>query len=318
MAVTEIVLPPIEPGDVVGVIAPSSAPPNDRRHEDGVAALQRAGYRVIDSGREAEPVGYLAGTDDVRARLLNSTFANPDIKAVFCTRGGYGILRILDRIDFDALRRHPKLVVGYSDITALQCAILAVNGIPGLSASMVAVDWPDLTEAERETHVRILAGKANQGLYGPEGVSLVPLKHGNAAGVLFGGNLSMIVRLLGSPYLPPLEDKILFVEEVGEAPYRIDAMFAQLHLAGVLKSIRGLVLGRFTDAKPPDGQPSLEVEDVLNHYARLCVGPVASGLPYGHVREKIPMPIGVAGTLSVDQGESRLKATQQVTSATPS
>ncbi len=313
---SSILVPSIEPGDVVSVIAPSSAPPSDRRHEDGVASLREAGYNVVDHGRETTPQGYLAGSDEERVRIVNATFSDPDVKAVFCTRGGYGLLRIIDRIDFDALRVRPKLVIGYSDITALQSAILALTGLPGLSASMVAVDWPDLSEDQRSSLKSLLAGKADSGLYASEGVPLQAIKPGSASGLLYGGNLSMIVRLLGSPYLPTLEDKILFVEDVGEAPYRIDAMFAQLHLAGVLRSVRALVLGRFTEASAPSGQPSLEVDDVLRHYARLCRGPVAFGLPYGHVPEKIPVPVGISAILELDVREGRLKATQQVTAAT--
>ena len=306
------VVPPLEPHDTVAVVAPASAPLSRVDLDRGLARLASTGLNVIAAYDMAEPPGYLADTDEVRARHLNAIFARQDVRAIFCVRGGYGSLRILEHLDYRALEESPKIVVGYSDITAIQLAVLARAGIPGLSAAMVATDWGDISESESSTVLKCLAGSADAGLFSSEGLTLKAEKSGSAEGRALGGNLTILCRLIGTPYFPDPQGAILFVEEVGEQPYRVDGLLAQMKLAGVLERIAGLVIGGITDATPPHDRPSLSLEDVLDHYVQFVNGPVASGLAYGHFQPKVPMPIGTLVRLQVDGSSCRLKAEQQL------
>ena len=260
-----------------------------------------------------KPQGYLAGDDEARAAELTTFFGRDDIDAIFCLRGGYGTLRILDRLDYDALAAHPKLIVGYSDITALQLAIYSTTGLPSLSGPMVAPDWPKIDKTSENMFWRLAGGKAPVEIIGPYGENLAGMKNGSAEGVLLGGNLTTICSIVGTPYLPDLAGAILFVEDVGEQPYQIDRLFAQLRLAGVLEKLGGLVFGAFTRAKPRKGRPSLSVVDVLDHYARFVPGPVARGLVYGHFTDKCTLPIGLKASLGVNGEQASLTINEPIT-----
>ncbi|OZC03146.1 S66 peptidase family protein [Rubricoccus marinus] len=291
--------PPFTPLSRVAVAAPSSAALHRKDAEAGLDALRARGL-TVESGRALAPrLGYLAGTDDDRTAELNALFRRDDLDAIVCLRGGYGALRILDRLDWDALAAHPKLIVGYSDITALHFAAWALAGVPGLSAAMAAPDWPDLDPASEQQLWDVASGAHPWEVVGPGGEPLAPMSPGESEGTLIGGNLSLIAALLGTPYLPDLTGAILFIEDVGESPYRIDGLLARLHLAGVLKRLGGLVFGAFTGAEPPKNRPSLELDEVLAHYAAFVPGPVARGLVYGHFSRKTPMPVGVHARLTV-------------------
>ncbi|MGB3542413.1 S66 peptidase family protein, partial [Rubrivirga sp.] len=216
--------------------------------------------------------------------------------------------------DYDAARANPKLIVGYSDITALHLALYAKAGLTGVSGPMVASDWAKGLDAETEDHFWAVAGGAHDyDLEGPGGEKLTALEDGIAEGVLLGGNLALVASLVGTPYLPDLEGAILFLEDVAEAPYRIDGMLARLRLAGVLEKLGGIVFGLFTDAEVKPGRPTLTVDQVLAHYARFVDGPVASGLVYGHVTRKATVPVGVRARLEVG-GTARLRVLEGVAS----
>ncbi|HEX8385111.1 MAG TPA: LD-carboxypeptidase, partial [Rubricoccaceae bacterium] len=226
--------------------------------------------------------------------------------------GGYGVLRLLDRLDYDAARANAPLVVGYSDVTALHLALYAQSGLPGLSGPMVAPDWPHI-DADTEAHFwRLASGEAPVEIAGPGDDQPYGLRDGEAEGVLLGGNLTLVAALLGTPFLPDLTGAILVVEDVGEAPYRVDGLLARLKLAGVLERLGGLVFGLFTGADPLPGRPSLALDEVLDHYAACVDGPVAAGLTYGHVRRKVTLPVGVRCRLTVDGTDARLVALSPV------
>lgn len=298
----------------IAVAAPASAALDPRQAEAGLDSLRERGLALeIVRSMSPAPVGYLAGGDEARAAELNTLFLRDDIDAIFCLRGGYGTLRILDRLDYEALAAHPKLIVGYSDITALQLAILRETGIPSLSGPMVAPDWPKIDKATEDQFWKMAGGAAPIEIAGPGGEKLAGMKNGRAKGVLLGGNLTMICSLLGTAYLPDLSGAILFVEDVGEQPYQIDRMFARLRLAGVLEKLGGLVLGAFTDADPPEGRPSLSLDEVLRHYARFVRGPVASGLAYGHFPGKSTLPIGLNASLEVNGSLAHLLVYEPIT-----
>lgn len=304
---------PLTPASRIAVAAPASAALDAHDVEAGLRALRQRGLQV-EAVHEivGGPQGYLAGADDARADALNALLRRDDLDAVVCLRGGYGLLRILDRVDYAAARAHPKLVVGYSDVTALHLALYAEAGVPGVSGPMVAPDWPGLDAETEADFWRVAGGDADYEVAGPGGERLAALRPGEAEGVLLGGNLALTAALLGTPYLPDLRGAILFLEDVGEPPYRLDGLLARLRLAGVLDVLGGLVYGLFTGADVPAGRPSLSVDEVLAHYARYVNGPVATGLVYGHVRRKSTLPVGVRARLTTDASGANLRVLEPV------
>ncbi|MDT0630663.1 S66 peptidase family protein [Rubrivirga litoralis] len=304
---------PLLPSGRVAVAAPSSAALDPADAEAGLAALRTRGLAVEAATVAGGAVGYLAGADGARADALNTLLRRDDLDAVVCLRGGYGLLRILDRIDYNAARAHRPLVVGYSDVTALHLALYARAGLAGVSGPMVAPDWPDLDAETEAAFWRVVGGAAGYDLAGPGAERLAPLQDGEAEGVLLGGNLALTAALVGTPYLPALDGAILFLEDVGEPPYRIDGLLARLRLAGVLGRLGGLVFGQFTGAAPPADRPSLSVDEVLAHYSTFVDGPVATGLVYGHVPRKVTVPIGVRAHLAVEGGAAALTVLDPVT-----
>lgn len=307
-----VVKPPaLYPDDRVAVIAPASPPKSPDDLEAGLATLRERGLHV-ETSRSFEPYGYLCGPDDVRLDELNGFLRRPDIKALFCARGGFGTMRLLNDVDYEAARRHPKLIIGYSDITALHLALYHRAGLPGLSGPMVAVEWKDPDPNTERLFWELARGETPQPLLGPGEECLKPVRAGTAEGVLIGGNLTMVQRLIGTAFLPDLEGTILFIEEIGEQPYRLDALFAQLRLTGLLKQLGGLVLGSFTDWEPTHDRPTLTPDDVIEHYTQHLDYPVARGLVYGHFPVKNTVPVGVEARLDVDEGEAALSLLEPV------
>ena len=302
---------PLHPGATIAVVAPGSAPKSAARLAAGIAHLEHLGYRIIraDAGPRR---GYLAAPDAARLDAFNAMLCRNDVDALFCVRGGYGALRILDRLDYEAARKHPKLLVGYSDVTALHLAFYKRAGWRGLSGPMVAVEWGRLDAASERLFWALAQGATPRPLLGPGGETLVPMRSGTAEGVLLGGNLSMIVRLLGTPYLPSLDGALLFIEEIGEMPYRLDALLAQLRLAGVFEQIGGLIAGGITEWEPPDDRPTLSVQEVLADYFADAAFPVATGLVYGHFPTKSTLPVGVRARLDVGTERAELSILESV------
>ena len=297
---------PLVPSGRIAVVSPASAALDPADARAGLDALRQRGLAVEAVEVAGGPAAYLAGADDARVAALNAALARDDLDALVCLRGGYGLLRILDRVDYAAARAHPKLVVGYSDVTALHLALWTEAGLPGVSGPMAAPDWPGLDAETEADFWRVVGGDAGYDVLGPGGEALAPLQRGEAEGVLLGGNLALVAALLGTPYLPDLEGALLFVEDVGEAPYRIDGMLARLRLAGVLEKLGGLVFGMFTGADVAPGRPTFSVDEVLAQYAPYVKGPVASGLVYGHVRRKSTLPVGVRARLTCGDGRATL------------
>jgi muramoyltetrapeptide carboxypeptidase len=309
--------PALRPGDVISVVAPAG-PPDRARVERGLAALEQRGFRLRTYGPLFAGRGYLAADDEERLRQLNAALRDPETAAVFPARGGYGCARLLAGLDYQALARRPKIVVGFSDLTALHAAIDARLGLvtfhspnlqDGLGAEAGLSDLADkwfwravLAEAYRRDDAG--TGYAVE-LDGPAADRLRTLVPGVARGRLCGGNLAVFAGLAGSPYLPDLAGRILVVEDVGEAPYRIDRFLAQLRLSGALERIAGALLGQFTDCEPNAGSPSLNVEETLHDYfGRLSV-PVLAGFPLGHTRAHVTLPLGAP--VEVDATGRRLR-----------
>jgi muramoyltetrapeptide carboxypeptidase len=284
-------------GDLVAVVSPSG-PVRDRAAlEEGLRRLRRFGLRP-EVGRHAlESFGFLAGQDAARAADLQVAIADPRTRAVFCTRGGYGVMRILDRLDFAPLRDDPKPIVGFSDTTALFSAAHAATGIVGFHGPMLAGDALD-APAEDLQRALLFDGAAPAAL--PADAGGAPphaMTPGVAEGPLCGGNLSLVAALMGTRYAPRARGAIVFLEDTDEPPYRVDRMLTHLAHAGFFEGAAGVVLGDFANSAAPAGTEATDLPWVLHdRIGRLGV-PAAHGFPFGHRRRSWTLPIGVRARL---------------------
>lgn len=289
--------PRLRSGDRVRVVA-ASGPVNRERFEAGVRTLEGHYDLSYDEDALFARSGFLAGEDDHRLEALNAAIADPDCRAVFLARGGYGLTRILHGIDRISLRSHPKPIVGYSDVTAL-LSVCALAGVASIHGPMVS----ELAELSDEDHKSLfnLLENPDPGMLLK---GLETLVGGRAEGPLLGGNLEVLSRLLGTPLQPDFRSAVLFIEEVGELPYRVDRLLTHLESAGVLGSVAGVVVGDFTDCDElEDGQMQTPTaRDVLvERLSRLKV-PVALNGGFGHGDRKASLPYGVRVELDSDSG----------------
>lgn len=286
------------PGDTIGVIAPAS-PGDLELSMAGVRWLEEQGFQ-IELGRTVhQTVGYLAGSDAQRAEDINRMFASPQIDGIFCLRGGYGTMRLLDLLDYDVIRSHPKIFMGYSDITALHISIGQRTGLVTFHGPMVASDMgKGLSQYTWDYFYRALTASKSLGPINNPSLYLPPefIVPGEAQGYLTGGNLSIISSTLGTPYEIDTRGKIFCLEEVGEAPYRIDRMLTQLSLAGKLQDAAGIVVALCTDCDQED-PPDFTLDEVLRDRLGSLNKPVLYKLHFGHTAEKATLPLGVMAIL---------------------
>ena len=284
-------IPPLKSlkqGDIIGIIAPAS-PVTDEEIRPAINIIKQQGYSVLEGTHLYDTHGYLAGSDEDRLNDLHEMFRNNSVKAVLCARGGYGTPRLLDKIDYDLIKRNPKVFIGYSDITALLLAVFQKTGLPVWHGPMLR--GAEGRENNLNNLLTILAsgGKINFRLDKNN-----VMNKGKIRGRLLGGNLSLISSLLGTPFLPSFKDSILFLEDKGESLYRIDRMLTQLKLAGVLEGIKGLVAGDFIDCGDIK-----EINRILSEAANQET-PVYTGFPAGHGKENFPLPFGVEVELDTE------------------
>jgi muramoyltetrapeptide carboxypeptidase len=303
----------LHPGSTLGIIAPAS---NVIEREDinvGCEVIQSLGFKTVLGKNAANQYGYLAGTDAERASDLNDMFRRDDVDGIICLRGGWGSMRILPLIDYELVRKNPKVIMGYSDITSLLIALYKVAGLVTFHGPVVLSTFSDYT-MEYFTKA-VLTPK-------PVGAVKVPvlrsgekvekdnrilkLGSGKGTGPLVGGNLSLVVSTLGTPFEVDLKGKMLFIEEVGEEPYKLDRMLTHLWLTGKLHELAGLVIGKLTDCKPSDYKPAfshtLGIEEILRTRIEPIGIPAIYGAMIGHVRDKITVPLGIEATLDADAG----------------
>jgi len=285
---------PLKPGATLAVIAPAG-PPKPDQLEQVPALLAAHGFvaKVFPSCAGPAQFDYLAASDAQRLADLHAAFADPEVDAVLCLRGGYGCGRLLAGIDTALLRANPKLLIGYSDITALH-GLLDTLGLPGLHAPMPT---SDLLHPEAGPDAERLFGLLRTGLRPGDEIAapplnLHPLSRGDAAeGRLIGGNLAVFASLIGTRWLPDARGAILFLEDISEEPYRVDRMLGQLRHAGVLDAAAGFLIGSFSDAAAPDDQ----LVDYLGNLGK----PILAGWPSGHCRPNVPLPMGLRVRMDV-------------------
>ena len=288
--------PRLKKHDLIGLVTPASPIADASRIEKGVQYLERLGYNVAVGENVGKARGYLGGSDEERLDDLHRFFADHRVKGIFAIRGGYGTPRLLPKLNYGLISRNPKILVGFSDVTALQlalwkrCSLITFHG-PMAGVEMAAtIDpftedmfWRSVTSTKRIGRIKF-----------PDNARPTVLYPGTAVGRLVGGNLSLIVSLLGTRYFPVATNSILFLEEIAEEPYRVDRMITQLHNAGTLAGCNAVLTGRFTDCVPKDpSKPSLSVEQILNETAAQSATPFLSNLPFGHVPLKMTLPVGL-------------------------
>lgn len=301
----------LEPGDTIGIIAPASPPRDFSAVERAVAKLEQLGFKVKLGQHVQARLGYLAGTDRERANDLMKMFIDRKVKAILCVRGGYGAGRLLPLLDYDLIRRNPKIFVGHSDITALLCALRRKANLvtfhgPMLTGGFANMNLPMFT---RESFLRVLtrAEPAGSVRVGYNNRTVQVLHDGIAKGELVGGNISVLCTLIGTPYQPVFKGRILFFEDIGEPPYRVDRLLTHLLNAGLLNQITGVAIGLNVNCKDPNTTGTNEYRQTLNDVFkdRLCAldVPVVVGLPFGHVPNNATIPIGLSATLDGSSGD---------------
>ncbi|MCI4061929.1 LD-carboxypeptidase [Micromonospora sp. R77] len=291
--------PVLRPGDTVMLVSPSG-PTSPERVARGVELLTGWGLRPVLAPNAYARQGYLAGGDELRAADLNAAFADPAVRGVICTRGGYGAQRVVDLIDMAAVRRDPKVVAGFSDITALQFALWRGARLAGVHGPGAA--WRDerlpLSSAE-SMHAALMTTEPVTVTAVAEEETYAVRVPGRAQGRLLGGNLCLITASIGTPDMPDLTGAVLLVEEVQEPPYKVDRMLTHLRRAGVLDGLAGVAVGQFTDCA--DGWDT-GVTDVLTERLSDLGVPVLGGLPVGHGPGQLTVPVGTPALLDADAG----------------
>lgn len=298
----------LKPGDTVGLVNPAGATfvrSDIDVVEESLAAL---GLKTVRAAHLLDRYGYLAGPDAARADDITTMFRDDGVDGIVAVRGGWGCNRILPLLDYDLIAGHPKVLMGYSDITSLLVALYARAGLVTFHGPVGTSTWNSFSV----NHVKaLLFDGVAETLCNPtdKGDNLAPTRDrvvtihgGKARGRLVGGNLSVLSSMIGSSFLPPWEETILFLEETDEPVYRIDRMLTQLNLAGVLSAIKGFVFGKCTNCTPGEGYGSLTFEDVLaDHIAPLGI-PAWYGAMIGHIEDKFTIPVGVTAEIDADAG----------------
>lgn len=306
----------LAPGDTVGIVAPASATFQTLDLTIARESLEALGLKVKMGRNVLARHGYLAGNDKDRAADINEFFADAAVKAVLPIRGGWGSSRVLPYVDYDSIRRNPKVVVGYSDITALHLAIHARTGLITFHGPNGMGRWDSWS-----------LGYFRRVLFGAEAVmmenttsmsernALTQIENrvqtitpGTARGRLLGGNLTVLTAILGSPYVPSFDGAILFLEDVGEDLYRVDRMFTQLKLAGILGRIRGFVFGTCAECGPGEGFGSLTLEEILADHIKPLGIPAWFGAMIGHQMPQWTVPVGADAEIDAVKGTIRLLA----------
>lgn len=299
--------PRLRKGQTIGIVAPSSPQRDDERLRSGIRYFESLGYRVKMGENLWKRYGYLAGTDEERAADLNAMIRDPEVRMIIAGRGGYGATRILDRVDYRALRRDPKIIAGFSDVTALTCAVFVRTGLVGFSGAMPGVDFwnPEgVDPLAEETFWRSVTSVRPLGRLSPDpACETLTLQRGRAEGPLLCGNLTMLASITGTPWFPKMDAPVVLVEEIGEEAYRVDRLLSQLWNAGLLKRASALAFGAFTNAKPTRvSVEPLPMGEVFAEYVRRADLPAVAGVPYGHIPRKATVPFGVRARVDGSRG----------------
>lgn len=298
----EILIPkPIRKYDCVGIVS-ASGPVDQQLLLDGLRNVHYLGFDSLTGEHVLRKKAYLAGNDSFRSSDLNKALANPDVHAIIFSRGGYGVMRILDEIDLDAIRTRPKIMVGMSDLTALSLSLFKRVGLVTFAGPMIATrNGVNMDKHSSDSLVRSLTTDLR-------GVELVlpgvgeikALRQGKASGRLLGGCLSLVAALLGTDHFPDFTNKIMILEDVNEPLYRIDRKLMQLKMNGIFHKINGLVIGHFLGSDSEDQR--LDVENLIMDLTSDFSFPIMSGYPHGHTLPNLTLPIGLKVYMDTGKG----------------
>ena len=299
----------IRPGDKVGLVNPGTAAFESEPIEIMIAALESLGLDVVLGKNYYDRHGYFAGTDTDRANDINTLFRDSDIRMIYA-RGGWGSARVLPLLDYDAIRSNPKVLLGYSDATALLTGVHAKTGL-------ITFHGPNPMNTFSAGYFRrIVMHGERVTMINPTDITedtlvqtenrIRTINKGKASGRILGGNLTVLTAIMGSPYLPDWDNSILFLEDVNEAVYRVDRMLTELSLAGVLDKIKGFVFGRCTDCRPDNSYGSLTLEQVLTEHIVPLGIPAFSGSMIGHIDQQFTIPLGIDVEIDADAGSIQM------------
>lgn len=290
----------LKKGDTIGVIAPAGYVYDKTSVEEFEKILDKKGFKAVFGNTIHSQYGYFSGSDDFRAREVNSMFENPEIDGIIAMRGGWGCARILDKIDYKMIAKNPKVLMGYSDITALLIGIYVKSRLITFHGLMGYSTWDDFSTSYFDQVV--MEGKKVLFKSPEDDTDHFTINAGKAKGRLIGGNLTVVSSIVGSDYLPDWSDKILFIEEIGEEPYRVDRMLTQLKLAGILGQLKGIIFGkcRRCEAEFPDR--ALTLGQVLDENFKEFKIPAFYGASFGHIQRKFTLPIGIEVEMDADTG----------------
>lgn len=304
--------PRLRVGDTVGLIAPANATFLEVELQLAVETLEAMGLRARVGAHVLDRYGYLAGRDRDRASDVNALFADREVQAVLALRGGWGSARLLPHLDYGAIRRQPKVLMGYSDVTALLNAVHAKTGLVTFHGPVGISTWTPFSVEhmaavlfEGEAPTLANPTSTGEGLVQTEDRIQV-ITPGRARGRLVGGNLTVLSAIVGSPYVPDLDGAILFLEDTGEQVYRMDRMLTHLKLAGLLARIKGFVFGRCTDCKPGDGYGALTLDEVFDDHVKPLGVPAFRGAMIGHIDRQFTVPVGLPAEIDAEAGTIRL------------
>ena len=300
--------PRLNKGDRVALISPSGPVPTPESVDECAAELQRQGYEVWVGNAAKNKLDYVAGTPAERVADLNHALRDPDIRGIFCTRGGYGAIHLVRELDYEAFKNDPKVFAGFSDITALHGSFLSHSAVTTLHAATFAsafiTEGQKLVPEARDAYFKLITtaeplGSVREAMNWKEPWTL---QGGKARGRLIGGNLAVFASLIGTSFCPAPDGGILFLEDVGEEGYKIDRMLMQLITSGYLDRVEGIVLGQFTNSDPSvEGRD--KVDTVIPRVLEEVNKPILANFPIGHVPINVPLPIGLEAELDADGGD---------------
>jgi muramoyltetrapeptide carboxypeptidase len=332
--------PRLQPGDTIAIVAPASPPPEPKNIDRGAVALEELGFKVKFAPNVRKRHGFLAGSDRDRAGDLMKMFTDRRVNAILCVRGGYGATRLLPLLDYRLIHANAKIFVGYSDITALHCALLTKANLisfhgPMLNSDFARKDSPDFTlqsffrtlgmergtlgrsgsDCPNRNELKFLSASGNAAArsaalqfgnisHGYRRKTMQVLRRGLAQGQLIGGNLTLLCNMIGTPWQPPFKNRILFLEDLREEPYRFDRMLTYLLNCGLLQQVTGIAIGINRDCNDPKAKEYRQtLEDVFRERLLPLKVPVVMGLPFGHVPHNATLPIGAVVELNANCGE---------------
>lgn len=287
-------------GDTIALTAPAGAIFNKSHISKIEKRLAQLGFKTVRGETLKQQVGYLAGSDDARTQELHEFFKDKSVNAILAMRGGWGCARILDGLNYNLIKENPKIIMGYSDITSL---LIAITNKTGLVTYHGPVGYSSWKEFSTKQVFNTLVNGLTHTMTNPNGYKegLKTLTSGSASGELVGGNLTVLVSMVGTDYEPNWTNKILFIEETGEEPYRIDRMLWQLKQANVFDEINGVVIGAFTKCNPDEPEKSFSLDEVLDQHFKEARFPVYKGATIGHIVPKFTMPIGLNASMDADK-----------------